>query len=152
MRTATWETAFQMALRDHSRSQDIESFWNKGQVVQNITIKETRYVKLRNLAILCVFNSLCSLKSFLWYAPQPSRVSTLCFHIPIFLRAHWFMLESCNCWWLWHSCLWKYSISCPFLSPYVRLLRNSKTLYSDSNSLKSLFYESLGKSTDFFHK
>ena len=71
------------------------------------------------------------------------------FSHPDSLRAHWFMraVIADDPDMLVYR---KYSISCPFLSPYVGLLRNSKTLYSDSNSLKSLFYESLGKSTDFF--
>ena len=96
-----WETIHGVK----GRSRDIRSFWNKRQVVQNITVKETRYLKLRKLALLCVFQSLCSLKSFLWYAPQLVRVSILFFHTPVFLRVHWFMLECCDCWRLWHSCL-----------------------------------------------
>ena len=46
--------------------------------------------------------SLGSLKSFLWYAPQLSGASILCFHILSFLRVHSWGGYNVMAWWLQH--------------------------------------------------
>ena len=76
--------------------------------------------------------SLCSLKSFLSYAPQLSGVSILCFYILSFLKAH--IEKGCNCWWLWHPLLTDMAGNIPCFhkvqrsntSKKVILLRSSK--------------------------
>ena len=66
------------------------------------------------------WKSLGTLKSFLWYIPQLSGASILCFHILSSLRAHHLTVG----WWLqWlmtvTSFVYWYTVSIPFLHMYV---------------------------------
>ena len=57
------------------------------------------------------------LKSSLWYAPQLSGASILCFHILSSLRAHWLTTHGgCNPWWLWPPLFTNMAGSIPFLN------------------------------------
>ena len=76
MRTAAWETAFQITLKNCSEevtggTRIFRSFATKGQVVRNVKrlllIKENQISRVKEFSVfLC--KSLGSLKSFLWYA------------------------------------------------------------------------------------
>ena len=62
----------------------------------------------RGSPVLCKgrYKSVGSLKALLSYVPQLSGAWILCFHILNFLSVHHLTLcDSCNCWWLSHSCL-----------------------------------------------
>ena len=82
------------------RSQVIYKVCNKGQVVwtsKSWLIEENQITQAKEFGVLCMgsyielesfwLKSLGSLKSFLWYAPQPSGVCIMCFLIPGLLRA-----------------------------------------------------------------
>ena len=103
-RTSSPEVASQVTLRELLWRGGVEvgvgasrdtDFCNKGQVVWPSRvlsgIKENQTSQVKEFsAFLCMgrCKSLGLLKSFLWYAPQLSGTSILCFYIPVFLRAH----------------------------------------------------------------
>ena len=93
MRTAAQETAFQIALRNCSEEVRGELGYI-GVFQQRASSPERQKDRISQVkefsAFLCKgrCKSRGSLKSFLWYAPQLSGASILCFHILSFLRAH----------------------------------------------------------------
>ena len=68
--------------------------------------------------------SLCSLKSFLYYALQLCGAIILCFHsILSSLRAHQLTIQSsCNCWWLWYPLFTDIAENTPFLKAECHLV------------------------------
>ena len=92
---------FNIALRYCSKEVrgGTRSFATTGRQVehQRIIINERKPDISRNLALFYVWKDarVCSLKSFLSYAPQLSGVSIRCFYILSFLKAH--IEKGCDC-------------------------------------------------------
>ena len=68
--------------------------------IKRLLLKKTRYPKVRNFVVFYAWEDarVCLTEAFLWYAPQLSGTSILCFHILSFLRAQhreWVLSDGC---------------------------------------------------------
>ena len=151
MRTAAQETEFQIALRNCSKEARRELGYvgvlqqraGSRNIKRLLLIKETRYVNLRNLVLLYVWEvarvwvhwnhsfdmhlssqgpASCIFSS---WVSSGLTIGSGC----SLMAARWqvlfpswvpsgLTLEGCNCWWLWHPLFTDMAGNIPFLSAY----------------------------------